>query len=41
VTTDVSGTLTFDTASGATYFCVSPGAVAPSSIPAVTGDPDV
>ncbi len=40
VSTDVNGTLTFDTPSGETNFYVSPGPVPPSSVPPISSDPN-
>jgi hypothetical protein len=40
VTTDANGTLTFDTPNGETYFYLTPGTVAPSTIPAIEEDPN-
>jgi hypothetical protein len=40
LTTDVNGTLSFDTLNGETHFYVSPGATPPSTIPPVTSDPN-
>ncbi|MCU1349602.1 MAG: hypothetical protein JWO56_2632, partial [Acidobacteria bacterium] len=39
-TTDANGTLSFDTTSGESYLYLTPGTIAPDSIPAVTTDPN-